>query len=64
MSESTSETKTGENFYFVNNLNYSKEFGKNFFINFHKIIQELTLSYENNHVVDQSIDVTNNKLYE
>lgn len=63
MSNPTSEIITGENFYFVNNLNYSKEFGRDFFIKFNKIIQELTLFYDNDYI-NQPIDVTNNILHE
>lgn len=64
MSEPTSEIKSGENFYFVNNLDYSKQFGNYFFNNFYQMIQEMTLSNQNNINVDQPTNVASNALHE
>lgn len=63
--ESNSDIKTGENFYFVDNLNDSKEFGRDFFTQFNQIIQGVSNSMNENNFFELT-DVTNDdyELYE
>lgn len=65
MLESNSDIKTGENFYFVDNLNDSKEFGRDFFTQFNQIIQDISISTNENNFYELT-DVANhdNELHE
>lgn len=58
--ESNSDIKTGENFYFVDNLNDSNEFGRDFFTQFNQIVQGVSVSTHNENNFFELTDVTNN----
>lgn len=57
---SYSDVKSGENFYFVDDLQETDEFGRDFFAKFDEFVSQMQIASNENAFYQPSVNVTSN----